>query len=318
MIPKPGKPPHELTSFRPISLLPIASKLFERLFLQRINEEHDPSTLLPSHQFGFRERHSTIHQVHRLVNDIATSLEEKKYCNAVFLDISQAFDRIWHSGLLFKLKHALICNYYLLLKSYLVDRNFAVRHNNTLSDHHPIETGVPQGSVLGPLLFLIFIADIPKAGNTTIASLSDAVAVLSVKEDPVSATRHLQTHLNSIAEWYIRWRIKVNQAKSVHVTFTNRKNICPPLTINNTPIAVTTEVKYLGLHLDQPLTWNTHVQAKRRQLDIKFRQLHWLLGRNSKLSLNNKLLLYKVIFKPIWSYGLQLWGCAKPTRLKII
>ena len=68
MIPKPGKPPHEPTSYRPISLLPIISKLFERLLLQRIKEVHDPSTLLPSHQFGFRERHSTIHQVHRLVN----------------------------------------------------------------------------------------------------------------------------------------------------------------------------------------------------------------------------------------------------------
>jgi len=107
---KPGKPPHERTSYRPISVLPITSKLFERLFLQRINEEHDPSTLFPSHQFGFRERHSTILQVHRLVNEIAMSLEEKKYCNAVFLDISQAFDRIWHPGLHFKMKHALTSN----------------------------------------------------------------------------------------------------------------------------------------------------------------------------------------------------------------
>jgi len=110
----------------------------------------------------------------------------------------------------------------------------------------------------------------------------------------------------------------VNQTKSVQVTFTTRKNICPPLTFNNAPIPVTTEVKYLGLHLDQRLTWKTHIQAKLRQLDIKFRQLLCLLGRNSKFSLNNKLLLYKVVFKPIWSYGVQLWGCAKPTRLKII
>jgi len=92
----------------------------------------------------------------------------------VFLDISQAFYRIWLPGLLLKLKHAPISNYYLLLKSYLADRNFAVRHNNTLSDHYPIEAGVPQGSVL--LLFLIFTADIPKAGNTTTASFADGVA----------------------------------------------------------------------------------------------------------------------------------------------
>jgi len=96
-----------------------------------------------------------------------------------------------------------------------MDRKFVVRHNNNQPDHHPIEAGVPQGSVLGPLLFLIFTADIPKAGNTTIASFADDVAVLSVNEDPVSATRHQQTHLNFLAERYTRWRIKVNQAKSV-------------------------------------------------------------------------------------------------------
>ena len=197
----------------------------------------------------------------------------------MFLDISQASDRIWHPGILFKLKHVITSNYYLLLKSYLADWNFVVRHNNTLSGHYTIEAGVPQRNVLGPLQFLIFRADIPQAGNTTTASFADGVAVLSVNEDPVSATRHLQTHLNSLAEWYTRWRIKVNEAKSVQVTFTTRKNICPPLTFNNAPIPVSTEVKYLGLHLDQRLTWNTHIQAKHRQLNIKFRQLYWLLGR---------------------------------------
>jgi hypothetical protein len=119
MIYKPRKPPHEPTSYRPISLLATTSMLFERLLLKRINDEHDPSTLLPSHQFGFRERHSGIHRVHQIVNEIATSLEEKKYCNTVFLDISQAFDWIWHPGPLFKLKHTLTSNYYLLLKSYV-------------------------------------------------------------------------------------------------------------------------------------------------------------------------------------------------------
>jgi hypothetical protein len=228
IIPQPGKPPHEPTSYRPISVLPVTSKLFEGLILKRIHDEHDTTTLLPSHQFGFRERHSTIHQAHRLVNEIATSLEEKKYCNAVFLDISQAFDRIWHPGLLFKLKHTLTSNYYLLLKSYLADRNFAVRHNCTLSDHYPIKAGVPQGGVLATLLFLIFTADIPQAGHTTIASFADDVAVLSANENPVSATRHLQTHLNSLAEWYTRCRTQVNQAKSAQVTFTTRTNVCPP------------------------------------------------------------------------------------------
>jgi hypothetical protein len=86
---------------------------------------------------------------------------------------------------------------------------------------------------------------------------------------------------------------------------------------NNAPIPVATEANYLGLYLDQRLTCHTHIRAKHRQLGIKFRQMNWLLGRNSKLSLNNKLFLYKVVLKPIWSYGFQLWECAKSTRLKI-
>jgi hypothetical protein len=179
-----------------------------------------------------------------------------------------------------------------VILSYLADRNFAVRHNYTLSDHYPIEAGVPQGSVLAPLLFLILTADIPQAGHTTIAPFADDVAVLPANEDPVSATRHLQTHLNSLAEWYTRCRIQVNQGKSAQVTFTTRTNVCPPLTFNNAPIPVAAEGACLGLHLDRRRTWQTHIRAKRRQLDIKFRQMLWLLGRNSKLSPNNKLLLW--------------------------
>jgi len=84
-----------------------------------------------------------------------------------------------------------------------------------------------------------------------------------------------------------------------------------PASVSSRLESVASEIKYLGLHLDQRLTWQTHIRAKRRQLDIKFKQMLWLLGRNSILSLNNKLLLYKVVLKPIWSYGVQLWGCAK-------
>jgi hypothetical protein len=94
--------------------------------------------------------------------------------------------------------------------------------------------------------------------------------------------------------------------------------MCPPVTMNNVQIPTATETKYLGLHLDQRLTWRTHIQTKRRQLDMKYRQMYWLLNRKSKLSMTNKILLYKAILKPIWSYGLQLWGCAKPTTINLI
>jgi hypothetical protein len=78
------------------------------------------------------------------------------------------------------------------------------------------------------------------------------------------------------------------------------------------------EVKYLSLHLDWRLTWKTHIKAKKQQLNIKTKQMNWLIGRKSQLSLQNKLLIYKVILKPIWTYGIELWGCAKPSNIKIL
>jgi hypothetical protein len=119
MLPRPGKPASEASSYRPISLLPIPSKVFEKVLLDRVRNDTDILDTIPYYQFGFREHHSTIQQTHRIVNKIAASLEEKQYCTAAFLDIDQAFDKVWHTGLLCKLKNELPSPYYLLLKSYI-------------------------------------------------------------------------------------------------------------------------------------------------------------------------------------------------------
>jgi len=112
--------------------------------------------------------------------------------------------------------------------------------------------------------------------------------------------------------------MKVDENKSVHATFTNRRIDCPIVTINGTQLPVQTEVKYLGLLLDQKLTWRPHITAKKTQINHKLRQMHWLIGRKSKLMTENKLLLYKVILKPIWTYGVQIWSCFKPSNTQII
>jgi hypothetical protein len=102
--------------------------------------------------------------------------------------------------------------------------------------------------------------------------------------------------------------MKANGGKSIHVTFTTRKETCLPQK----------EVKYLGLLLDRRLTWHKHIFVKRKQLGITFTNMYWLLGHKSKLSTNNKLLLYKAIFKPIWTYGIQLWGTASTSSMEIL
>jgi hypothetical protein len=135
LILKPGKPPHDLSSYRPISLLPIVSKLFETLLLKRLLPLIEHNKLIPPHQFGFRWRHSTIKQTHRIVHRIEEAFEHKEYCSAAFLDISQAFDKAWHTGLLYKLRQSLPLNYFLLLQSYLHSRHF---FDKIASAHHTV------------------------------------------------------------------------------------------------------------------------------------------------------------------------------------
>jgi hypothetical protein len=116
LILKPRKPPNELTSYRPISLLPIVYKVFEKLLLKRLLPMVENNRLIPNHQFGFRQRHSTIEQTHRIVQRINEALENKQYCSTAFLDISQAYNKVWHTGLLYKLRRSFPLNYFLIRK----------------------------------------------------------------------------------------------------------------------------------------------------------------------------------------------------------
>jgi len=130
---------------------------------------------------------------HRIVHEIAKSLEGKRVCTAVFLDVTQASDKVWHTGLLYKMRTTLPS---LLLKSYLHTRFFQVKYNCSYSTCHEVFSGVPQGSVLGPLLYLIFTADLPTTDHTTIATFADDTGLLVVYSDPINALQHLQLHLD--------------------------------------------------------------------------------------------------------------------------
>lgn len=318
LIPKPGKPPNDIQSYRPISLLSVISKLLEKLLLRRINENSLQDEWLPNHQFGFRHYHSTIQQCHRITNSIQTALQSKLFCSAVMLDVRQAFDRVWHRGLLYKIKKTMPYEFYLIFHSYLTNRSFQTKIGNDVSQIEQINAGVPQGSVLGPMLYLLFTSDLPTSNDTMISTFADDTAILACNNDPNTASEMLQAHLNQIEIWLDKWRIKVNKDKSAHITFTTKRPTCPPVTLNNIPIPQSKEVKYLGLHLDRRLTWKTHISKKRKEMDIKIKKLYWLIGRKSPLTLENKTLLYKSIIRPIWTYGCQLWGCARNSNLDII
>ena len=308
MVLKPAKPPTDVTSYRPISLLPIISKILQKLILNRLTKETQFQNWTPEHQFGFRKEHSTIQQCHRLSDSINRALEEREYCSAVFLDISQAFDKVWHPGLLFKINQTLPPKYYNILKSYLQQRQLVVTHNDATSLPVHMTSGVPQGSVLGPFLYIIYTADIPKKKNsTTISAFADDTAILSRHTNLDIATANLQAHLDSIDKWTRKWRLKINENKSTHVTFALRKGTTPPpqLYFRNNTIPQAETVKHLGLHFDKRLNWKHHITKTRKHLNLKTRELYWILGRHSPLSLLNKTLTF-------WHRDLN--GCSPPSR----
>ncbi|CAK9827570.1 Probable RNA-directed DNA polymerase from transposon BS [Anthophora retusa] len=274
--------------------------------------------MIPAHQFGFRKKHSALEQIHRIVDAMEKSFEEKKVCTAAFIDVSQAFDRVWHPGLLFKLKINLPHCFYKFFESYLSERYFRVKYNESYSSIQKILAGVPQGSVLGPILYQIYTVDLPQNEGVITGTFADDTAAMAIHEDPNTAAKLLQENLCEISKWAQKWKLKINASKSAHIVFTYRRVPEVPIIMNGETIPTTNEVKYLGMHLDKRLTWKPHLTAKRKQIDLKLRNMYWLIGYRSPLSLFNKLLLYKATLIPIWTYGIQLWGCAKQSNINII
>lgn len=316
MIPKVGQDNHELTSYRPISLLSIISKVFEKLLLRRMNHIIEQKNIIPTHQFGFRDKHSTIDQIHRIVTEIEKALEGDKICSAVFLDIAKAFDKVWHDGLLMKLKKIFPMQLVEILKSYLHQRTFRVKMENEYSELKQINAGVPQGSVLGPILYLLYTSDIPERENIQLATFADDTAVMTIGATIEESTINLQNAINGIEGWSKKWRIKFNEQKSVHINFTNKKINNLPIILNNNVVPNKKTAKYLGLNLDVKLKWKEHVKKKTEQMKIKYKNMYWLIGRYSQLSIQNKVLIYQQILKPVWTYGLQLWGCTKKSNYR--
>jgi hypothetical protein len=232
MIPKPGKNLTDVASYRPISLLPEISKILEKLLLKRIYNDTHLQEWIPQHQFCFRKAHSTIQQCHRLTDIINKALENQKYCSAVFLDVSQAFNKVWHQGLLVKIKQTLPPVYFNLLKSYLQNRYFMTTYNKETSPPFPMLLGVPQGSILDPLLYTIYTADILQSNATILSTFADDTAIFTTHPNPTLASTILQDYLHTIKNLTRKWRLKINKTKSSHITFTLRRGHCPPPSVH--------------------------------------------------------------------------------------
>lgn len=315
MILKPNKSPHLTASYRPVSLLPVLSKLFEKVLLPRILNFLEDANVIPQHQFGFRKSHSTIHQLHRVVDYISESLEKRMYCTGIFLDVQAAFDKVWHNGLLYKIKRVIPDPYYSVLFSFIKNRSFKVRQGQTCSTAHAINAGVPQGAILSPTLYSLFTADLPVTDNTLTATYADDSAILSRGDTPEEASNYVQQHLLHLEIWLTKWKIKINNDKSIQVTFSLRTRSCPQLHLYGQPIPNDNKVRYLGLLLDRRLTWQQHISSKRTVLNQRLKQLWHVIRPKSTLPLRLKLLIYRSLLRPIWTYGIPLFGVAKKSNL---
>jgi hypothetical protein len=152
----------------------------------------------------------------------------------------------------------------------------------------------------------------------TMVTFADDTAVMAIGETVDISTRKLQSAVNKVASWTRKWRINLNESKSVHIDFTNNKIKQQPIFINGTKVQYANAAKYLGMTLGAKLPWKEHIKKKRDEINIKFRKVYWLLGRNSELSVHNKFTLYKQVIRPVWSYGVQLWGCASESNIQVI
>ena len=221
------------------------------------------NSLITKNQSGFRPGDSTINQLTDLVHDIHKAFDDRKSLEvrAVFLDISKAFDKVWHDGLIFKLKqNGISGNVLRMFGSYLSERKQRVVLNGSSSSFFPVESGVPQESVLGPLLFLVYINDLENNIKSKIKFFADDTMLFSIVHDPNVTAIELNHDLNQISMWAYQWKMLFNlepTKQAIEVLFSQRRqhNYHPPLNFNGTVVSRQNSHKHLGLILDSKLTF---------------------------------------------------------------
>mgnify|MGYP006314208429 FL=1 len=306
-IAKPGKDHSDPSSHRPISLLCSLSKILERLLLNRINKFLTEHEILPPEQHGFRTKFSTTHQLHNLISKGKRKLREKASTGIIMLDVEKAFDRVWHEGLLSKMIDLNFPGYIIkMVKRFIKDRKFYVEIFGKKSKIHGIPFGVPQGAVLSPTLYNIYTFDIPKFIRTSLALFADDTAFYSSSPSAWIIAKNLRDHAKNISSYMRKWKININKKKTQALFITNRrKNQLPKTTIKvfGEDVKWQTESKYLGMVLEKKLTFKKHIDYVIGKANVGIRTLYPLISRKSQLNIKNKLLIYKLAIRPIFTYA---------------
>ena len=298
----------DVTNYRPISLLTSISKVLERIIYKRTFRFFQFHDVFTDFQFGFREKYSTSHALLSFVERATQALDKFCHMVGIFLDFSKAFDTINHEILLNKLYHYGIRGKALeWFRSYLSNRKQFVTFNNVNSQMLNIDCGVPQGSLLGPLLFIIYINDFHRSSKTlSFILFADDSNLFISHRDPLVLLRTLNSELIEVSHWITANKLSLNIAKSKFMIFSNSIETLPgDVYINDIPLEQVSSIKFLGIHVDNKLTWKDHVHVICKTISRNIGVINRL---KYILPSSTLLMLYSSLILPYLNYGILVWG----------
>ena len=305
-------------NYRPISLLNCFSKVLEKLIFKQMIAFMETHKILYDFQYGFRKNHSTALALIDIVDKITFALNENEYALGIFLDITKAFDSINHNILLTKLQHYGFRGHSSnFIKSYLTGRKQFLGMQGHISDIKTIAYGVPQGSVLGPLLFLLCINDIQHAAtNTHLRLFADDTAIFTHDKNVIDLMHQGTGTMKKIVEWFMTNRLSLSLGKSNFVLFHGRRKDSheeiQTISIGQDEIPRVTQFKYIGLTLDENLTWEPHINNICSAL-VRYYSIFYNV-RNSITS-NIARAIYYICIYPHISYAIEIYGSANDTLI---
>lgn len=309
-----------MTNYRPISLLPIFSKIFEKAFLVRLNSFINSFNILSDHQFGFRENKCCLDAINHLLEQITDSLECKQKTLAIFLDLTKAFDCVEHEKLLkILMGYGIRGLSFLWISSYLNQRTQQVQVDNLLSDRTEVKCGVPQGSILGPVLFILYVNKLNKLNgiNKMVQYADDTTLIQSASTIP-SLEEQTYVSANLCLQYFEKLNLLINYQKTNFIYFniskTDNKEI-PIVMLNDNIVEQVDRVKFLGLNIDSKLTWEYQIDTLSRKMCSSI----FLLRHLSRYcSLDVLKTAYYGLIHSVMSYGVCFWGnCSKIKMLQI-
>ena len=328
-IPKPGKPTKDPSSYRPISLTPHASKLYERLISNRLDYFIEKNDILPRCQTGFRRNRSCIENLTKLSSHVKKAMMNRRPVMAAFFDVKRAFDTVWHNGLLHKLHQIGISeNMYLFFKSFLTERSLRVKVGGALSDAHTLEMGIPQGSIVAPTAFSLMLCDISyiEFNNASISLYADDLALWStskyrrtnIERFTKCELKNFQHNVDLISNYMFSNGFTLSPDKSVFIIFSNscRINKDAAISINGQQVYPSEEVKYLGVTLDRGFTFTSHINNLITKTRKNLNLIKLLKREEGVNNLENLKLLITSLVRSRLRYGEEIFCSASPSQLQ--